>query len=351
MGGVKISSMKVLLGMSGGVDSSMAVVYLQRQGYEVIGTSFRFTDDDSSLRDAENLARKMRICHYTIDVRDQFRKTVIDYFVSEYLSGRTPFPCAKCNNELKWNLIFDNADRLGCEKVAMGHYVNIVEEGGLLFVSEGKDETKDQSFFLWGLSQSHLQRIVFPLGNCIKSEVKQEAEKLGFYSLKNKKESMGACFCMGDYRPFLRLQVKNPEKYFCRGNFLDETGNILGTHNGYPLFTIGQRRGLGLQLNRAMFVKEIRPQTNEVVVTRLEKMYRSGFYAIDYNLVSPTLFSADFDVSVRIRYRKQNTQGRIRILDSKLLKVELKEPLESIAPGQTAVFYRDGKVLGGAFIK
>lgn len=342
--------MKVILGMSGGIDSSMSALFLQEQGYDVIGVSFRFLEDDAHFEDAVKLAEKLNIHHFILDARKEFQETVIDYFTSEYLAGRTPFPCAKCNNHLKWRLIFEQAERLECEKVAMGHYVKIEEENNHFFISEGKDKEKDQSFFLWGLSQEDLKRIIFPLGDYLKSEVKQMAEKRGFVSLKEKKESMGACFCNDDYRPFLRSQIENPNKYFKQGNFVDEFGNIIGSHNGYPLFTVGQRRGFGLQLNKAMFVKEIRTEKNEVVLAPLKNMYRTVFEVKDYRLIHSSLFSDDFDVTVRIRYRKQNNVGRIIIIDENTLKVELKEPLESIAPGQTAVFYREEKVLGGGFI-
>lgn len=336
--------------MSGGIDSSMSALFLLEHGYEVTGVSFRFLEDDSHLQDASKLAAKLNIHHFVLDAREEFQKTVIDYFTSEYLAGRTPFPCAKCNNELKWRLIFEQAERLGCDFVSMGHYVRIVDENGYRFVSEGKDKDKDQSFFLWGLSQKQLKQIIFPLGNYMKSEVKQEAAKRGFHTLKEKKESMGACFCSGDYRPYLRSQIKNPDKYFASGHFIDEAGNVLGVHHGYPLFTVGQRRGFGLQLNKAMFVREIRPETNEVVLAPLENMYETDFKITDYRIVSPALFTDEFDVTVRIRYRKQNSLCRIIVIDDRLLKIELKEPLESIAPGQTAVFYHGEKVLGGGFI-
>lgn len=342
--------MKVLLGMSGGIDSSMSALFLQEQGYDVIGVSFRFLEDDAHFEDAVKLADKLNIHHFILDARKEFQETVIDYFASEYLSGRTPFPCAKCNNHLKWRLIFEQAERLGCEKVAMGHYVKIVEDENGLFISEGKDKDKDQSFFLWGLSQEQLKRIIFPLGKFTKSEVKQMAEKCGFFALKDKKESMGACFCSGDYRPYLRSLVKNPEAYFKRGSFVDESGNILGSHNGYPLFTVGQRRGFGLQLNKAMFVKEIHPEQNEVVLAPLKNMYQTEFFVKDYRLVNPLLFTNGLDVTVKIRYRKQSNSAKVIILDKQTLKIELDEPLESIAPGQTAVFYQEEKVLGGGFI-
>lgn len=342
--------MKVLLGMSGGIDSSISALFLQEQGYDVVGVSFRFLESDAHFEDAVKLAEKLKIHHFILDARKEFQETVIDYFTSEYLAGRTPFPCAKCNNHLKWRLIFEQAERLNCEKVAMGHYVNIVEENNQFFISEGKDKDKDQSFFLWGLSQEQLKRIIFPLGNYLKSEVKEIAEKRGFFALKEKKESMGACFCSGDYRPFLISQIENPEKYFKQGNFMDENGTILGTHNGYPLFTVGQRRGFGLQLNKAMFVKEIRPKVNEIILAPLKNMYRTSFFVKDYRLINPAFITDDFDITVKIRYRKQSNLCKIVIIDKNTLRVDLKEPLESIASGQTAVFYDGEKVLGGGFI-
>jgi tRNA-uridine 2-sulfurtransferase len=341
----------VLLGMSGGTDSSVAAILLMEQGYEVVGITFRFWEEGENkhLEDAQRLAKQLGIEHIAYDALEIFKETIVQYFVDEYLSGRTPFPCAKCNNELKWKLILQEADRLGCEKVAMGHYTRIVEESNHYFVSEGFDQDKDQSFFLWGLTQAQLARIIFPLGEFHKSDVRKMAAERGFKYISEKKDSLGTCFCSGDYRPFLKSQLKNPDKLIFPGNFIDEQGKTLGLHEGFPLYTVGQRRGL-IHLNRKVFVKEILPQTNEVVLAPLRNMYKNEFFVKDYNLVDMNLFSAKFDTVCRIRYRKQNTLSRIVILDENRLKVELAEPLESIAPGQTAVFYRDGKVLGGGFI-
>jgi tRNA-specific 2-thiouridylase len=342
---------KILLGMSGGTDSSVAAILLMEQGYEVVGITFRFWEEgeNTHLQDAVRLAKQLGIEHITYDALDVFKENVIRYFVDEYLSGRTPFPCAKCNNELKWKLILQEADRLGCEKVAMGHYTRIVQETGRYFISEGYDPEKDQSFFLWGLTQAQLARIVFPLGEFRKTDVRKMAAERGFKYVSEKKDSLGACFCAGDYRPFLHAQLVEPEKRIYPGNFVDEDGKVLGKQDGFPLYTVGQRRGL-IHLNRKVFVKEIRPEKNEVVLAPLDNMYKTEFFVRDYNLVAKELFTADFDTITRIRYRKQNTLSRVILLADGRLKVELSEPLESIAPGQTAVFYRDGKVLGGGFI-
>ena len=343
---------KILLGMSGGTDSSVAAILLLEQGYEVIGITFRFWEEgeNTHLKDAQRLAGQLGIEHIVYDARDVFRKNVVSYFVDEYLSGRTPFPCVKCNNELKWKLIIDEADRLGCDKVAMGHYVNIINENNHYFVSEGVDPDKDQSFFLWGLSQEQLSRIIFPLGQFYKTEVRAIAAERGYKRVSEKKDSLGACFCSGDYRPFLKKQLAEPDKFIYSGNFIDEEGNVLGRHEGFPLYTVGQRRGL-IHLNRKVFVKEIKAVTNEVVLAPLAAMYKTEFLIHNVNVVDKKLFSDKFDIYCRIRYRKQNTICRVIFMENGRIKVELAEPLESIAPGQTAVFYRDGRILGGGFIE
>ncbi len=342
---------RILLGMSGGTDSSVAAILLLEQGYDVIGITFRFWEegDNKHLQDAVLLAEQLGIQHIVYDAREAFKNLVVGYFVDEYLAGKTPFPCVKCNNELKWKLILQEADRLGCEKVAMGHYTRILQENGKCFVSEGLDPDKDQSFFLWGLKQEQLARIVFPLGEFHKKEVRKMAADRGFKKVSEKKDSLGACFCSGDYRPFLKSLLKNPDEFIYPGNFIDPNGRILGKHDGFPLYTVGQRRGL-IHLNRKVFVKEIKPETNEVVLTSLQDMYKLEFIIQDVNVVDENLFSDNFDTICRIRYRKQNTLCKVIFLENKRAKVILAEPMESIAPGQTAVFYKEGKVLGGGFI-
>jgi len=338
--------------MSGGTDSSVAAILLLEQGYEVVGITFRFWEEGENihLQDAVRLAQQLGIEHITYDAREVFRANVVQYFIDEYLCGRTPFPCVKCNNELKWKLILEEADRLGCEKVAMGHYVNIVHDKDHFFVAEGKDPDKDQSFFLWGLTQAQLSRIVFPLGKFYKTDVRVMAAIRGYQKVSEKKDSLGACFCSGDYRPFLKKQINEPNKYIFPGNFIDQDGNVLGRHEGFPLYTVGQRRGL-MHLNRKVFVKEILPQTNEVILAPLTDMYKTEFLIRDVNVVDKTLFTSEFDINCRIRYRKQNTLCRVIFLEDNTAEVELIEPLESIAPGQTAVFYRGGMILGGGFIE
>lgn len=337
--------------MSGGTDSSVAAMLLQEQGYTVRGVTFRFwdgADSEQHLADARQTAQSLGIEHFVVDARERFRQLVVDYFVSEYLAGRTPVPCVRCNNELKWQLLYDLAQEHKCDRIATGHYCNIVEKNNHFYISQGKDADKDQSFFLWGLPQTILSEIIFPLGNFTKTEVRKIAADRGFERVATKKDSIGVCFCPGDYHSFLREQAANFN--FAQGDFVDEAGKVLGQHKGYPFYNVGQRRGLGLTLNKAMFVKEILPDENIVVLAPLLSLYKTDFFLHKYNLVNETDFTNGFDTIVKIRYRKQATPCRIVKVNEDLLKVELAAPLEAIAAGQAATFYRDGLVLGGGII-
>ena len=335
--------------MSGGIDSSIAAILLKEQGYQVVGVTFGFWGENTKhADDAAAMASIIGIEHYSIDLRERFKTTIVDYFVEEYIGGRTPFPCAKCNNELKWTVIFEEAERLGCDFVAMGHYVEIVQHNGKNYKREARDPDKDQSFFLWGLSSQQIARIVFPLSKFYKTEVRAMARERNLSIVSDKKDSLGACFCEGDYRPFLQKQLADPKRWIYEGNFVDTDGNVLGKHNGYPLYTVGQRRGL-IHLNRAVFVKEIRPQSNEVVLASLNDMYRTSFNIHSMRYIDKADFEGE--LIVKIRYRKQSNRCRVIFETETAAQVQLNEPLESIAPGQTAVFYVDGRVIGGGFIQ
>jgi tRNA-specific 2-thiouridylase len=340
-----------LLGMSGGTDSSVAAMLLQEQGYTVIGVTFRFWDNEQSAKhliDAQELAKKLGLHHFVYDARKLFQTEIIDYFTEEYLAGRTPVPCVKCNNQLKWKLLFDLSKEIDCEAISTGHYSNKIERNGHFHIAKGVDPDKDQSFFLWGLPQDILQKITLPLGNYTKAQVREIANKKGFPVISKKKDSLGICFCSDDYRPFLKKQAVDFK--FEKGNFVDESGEILGQHQGYPFYTVGQRRGLGIHLNRAVFVKELIPSSNTVVLAPLKSLYKKEFLLKEWNLINEDDFTDDFDIITKIRYRKQATPSRIVKQENGLLKVELAEPLESIAPGQAAAFYKDDIVLGGGII-
>lgn len=340
-----------LLGMSGGIDSSVSAILLQEQGYTVKGVTFRFWDSEGAaqhLHDAQTMAEQLGIEHFVYDARDLFKREIVDYFVLEYLAGRTPVPCVKCNNQLKWKLLADLAELHDCKMISTGHYCNVKNKDGFWHIAQGVDPDKDQSFFLWGLPQSILQKMILPLGGFTKTEVRKLAAEKGFSYISKKKDSLGVCFCSDDYRPFLREYA--PGFRFEKGMFVDENGVALGEHQGYPFYTVGQRRGLGIHLNRAVFVKETVPQTNTVILAPLKSLYKNEFYLKDWNLVNGADFTEAFDVITKIRYRKQATLSRVLNAGNGLLKVELNVPLESIAPGQAAAFYRGDLVLGGGII-
>lgn len=342
---------KVLLGMSGGTDSSVAALLLQDVGYEVTGVTFRFYEKDNNteyLDDARMLCQRLGIPHLVCDQREAFRKTIIDYFIREYMEGHTPVPCTLCNNYLKWPLLRQLADEQGIYHVATGHYVQKRKVDGYWHITAGVDADKDQSFFLWGLPQDILERMLLPMGELTKSRVRQIAEERGFLKAAHKKDSIGVCFCPMDYRSFLRKEV--PVEAIQKGKFFDEKGNFIAWHEGYPFYTIGQRRGLGIDLNRAVFVKEIIPTENRVILGDLQSLEKTEMRLKDWNITNPGLLFGKDDVIVKIRYRKQANRCMVTLLPDNTLHVQLHEPLTAIATGQAAAFYRGDMVLGGGII-
>ncbi|MCD8093023.1 MAG: tRNA 2-thiouridine(34) synthase MnmA [Bacteroides sp.] len=344
---------RVVLGMSGGTDSSVAAMKLQEAGYEVIGVTFRFYEAEGRteyLEDARALAARLGIEHITYDAREVFRSRIIRYFLDEYLAGRTPVPCTLCNNELKWALLAKTADEKGIYWISTGHYVRKVLSEDKYYIAPAADRDKDQTFFLWGLRQDILRRMLLPMGELTKNDARAYAAARGFERVATKKDSIGVCFCPLDYRSFLKREVpagQLPGK----GKFLDENGEFLGWHEGYPFYTIGQRRGLGIQLNKAVFVKEVSVERNEVVLAPLSSLYKEEMYLKAWNLVEDSRVLGADEVIVKIRYRKQANRCRVALTAEGLLYVRLIEPLESIAPGQAAAFYdEDGLLLGGGII-
>lgn len=340
-----------MLGMSGGTDSSVAALLLQDAGYEVVGVTFRFYERDGSteyLDDARDLCARLGIRHIISDQRELFRSTIIDYFIHEYMAGHTPVPCTLCNNSLKWPLLRQLADEMGIYHLATGHYVQKRSVNGYWHIINGADEDKNQSFFLWGLPQDILERMVLPMGALTKQRVREIAEERGFCKAARKKDSLGVCFCPMDYRTFLRENV--PSEAIQRGKFVDESGNFIAWHEGYPFYTIGQRRGLGVDLNQAVFVKEIIPSDNRVVLGDLQSLERTQMRLKDWNMVNPEQLLGRDDVVVKIRYRKQENRCTVTLAADDTLHVHLHESLTAIAPGQAAAFYRGEVLLGGGII-
>ena len=369
---------RVLLGMSGGTDSSVAAMRLLEAGYEVIGVTFRFYELNGSteyLEDARNLAERLGIRHITYDAREIFARQIIEYFVQEYLAGRTPVPCTLCNNYLKWPLLAKIADEMGIFYIATGHYAQNIQLNETFYITYAADSDKDQTFFLWGLKQDILNRMLLPMGDITKAEARAWAAEHGFRKVATKKDSIGVCFCPMDYRTFLKdwlvrngqmsgsnseasinnSQTSGSDKQtwsdrIRRGRFVDEKGNFIAWHEGYPFYTIGQRRGLGIHLNRPVFVKEIDPEKNEVVLASLSSLEKTEMWLKDWNLVNQERTLDRSDIIVKIRYRKQENHGTITVTSDHLLHVQLHEPLTAIAPGQAAAFYGDGLLLGGGII-
>ena len=369
---------RVLLGMSGGTDSSVAAMRLLEAGYEVIGVTFRFYELNGSteyLEDARNLAERLGIRHITYDAREIFARQIIEYFVQEYLAGRTPVPCTLCNNYLKWPLLVKIADEMGVFYIATGHYAQNIQLNETFYITYATDSDKDQTFFLWGLKQDTLNRMLLPMGDITKAEARAWAAEHGFRKVATKKDSIGVCFCPMDYRTFLKdwlvrngqMSVSNSEASINnsqtsgsdkqtwsdrirRGRFVDEKGNFIAWHEGYPFYTIGQRRGLDIHLNRPVFVKEIDPEKNEVVLASLSSLEKTEMWLKDWNLVNQERTLGRSDIIVKIRYRKQENHGTITVTSDHLLHVQLHEPLTAIAPGQAAAFYGDGLLLGGGII-
>lgn len=346
---------RVLLGMSGGTDSSVAAMLLQDAGYEVTGVTFRFyewNDSTEYLEDARTLAARLGMAHVTYDAREIFRERIIRYFIDEYMSGHTPVPCTLCNNHLKWPLLAKLADEMGVFYIATGHYVRKVLSEGKYYITSAVDSDKDQSFFLWGLKQDILRRMLLPMGEMTKPQARVLAAARGFEKVSVKKDSIGVCFCPMDYRSFLR-RISESNSFAVnirKGKFIDEKGNFIAWHEGFPFYTIGQRRGLGIDLNRAVFVKEIRPAENEVVLSSLQALEKTEIWLKDWNIIDESRLFDYNDIIVKIRYRKQKNHCTVRLTEDGLLHLQLHEPLTAVAPGQAAAFYKDDLLLGGGII-
>jgi tRNA-specific 2-thiouridylase len=357
---------RILVAMSGGIDSSLAAVLLHEQGYEVIGMTMKTWDYASSggskketgccsldsINDARNVSVQLGFPHYILDIREEFGDAVIDYFTGEYLEGRTPNPCVMCNTHIKWDALLKRADLLGCEYIATGHYANIREEAGRYVVSKGIDPLKDQSYVLWGVSQASLSRTVLPLGNLTKKEIREMAKERGFFELASKAESYEICFVPdNDYRGFLKRRVDGLEEQVKGGNFVMEDGTILGQHEGYPFYTIGQRKGLGIALGYPAFVTDIRKETNEVVLGRDKQLERNGLEIQKINLLKyDDVYGRDVTVSTKIRYKHEGVSSRVTQLSDDKIRIDFDEPVTGVAPGQAAVFYEGDDVIGGGWI-
>jgi tRNA-specific 2-thiouridylase len=358
---------RVLVAMSGGIDSSLAAVLLHEQGYKVIGMTMKTWDYASSgaskketgccsldsINDARQIAVDLGFPHYILDIREEFGDYVIDYFTDEYIGGRTPNPCVLCNTHIKWDALLRRADKLGCDFIATGHYANVREENGRYVISKGVDNNKDQSYALWGVSQKSLSRTILPLGNLYKTEIKQMAQERGFFDLVKKSESYEICFIPdNDYRGFLKRRVPGLEEQVAGGEFVLQNGTVVGKHQGYPFYTIGQRKGLGIALGYPVFVTEIRKETNQVVLGTFKELERDGLFA-DRLIMGkyPDLVGKKLETITKIRYNDNGAPATITQLPDGTMKVDFHAPVNAITPGQAAVFYEGNDVVGGGWIR
>ncbi|MCC3159082.1 tRNA 2-thiouridine(34) synthase MnmA [Hymenobacter sp. 15J16-1T3B] len=358
---------RVLVAMSGGIDSSVAAVLLHEQGYEVVGMTMKTWDYASaggskketgccsldSINDARDVAVQLGFPHFIIDIRNEFGGHVIDDFVEGYLAGRTPNPCVLCNTHIKWDALLRRADQLGCQYIATGHYAQVREENGRYVITKGLDEGKDQSYALWGVSQESLARTIFPLGQLRKSEIRQLATDRGFMELVNKPESYEICFIPdNDYRGFLKRRVEGLEERVAGGKFVLTDGSVVGAHEGYPFYTIGQRKGLGVTLGYPAYVVEIRPETNEVVLGNFDELARTATVVGRLNMGKHASLAGRGLVPAvtKVRYNHGGAASFLEEKDGKMY-VYFPEPVHAIAPGQAAVFYDGLDVLGGGWIE
>ncbi|MBM3330082.1 MAG: tRNA 2-thiouridine(34) synthase MnmA [Calditrichaeota bacterium] len=359
---VLTSPLKVAVAMSGGVDSSVAAALLVEAGHTVVGFTLKLWDAEEEehsrkvccttvmARDAGSVCEKLGIPHYTLDLRESFQREVIDPFETDYLAGRTPNPCVRCNRFLKWGALCNKARLLGLDYIATGHYARVIhEDDGGAHLLQGADTNKDQTYFLWSIPPALLSKTLFPLGEMTKDQVRSEARRFGL-SVADKVESQEVCFVpRDDYRGWLFSRHPDLAKGNYAGTIVDSSGNEIGQHPGYPYFTIGQRRGLGLGGGQTLFVTSIDPKTRRVTVGAREDLRRDRFALYELNCFEDAL-EITSDLSVRIRYRDRGTPvARIERQNGHHI-VHLGVPIEAITPGQSAVFYRGKELVAGGII-
>lgn len=357
---------KVLVAMSGGIDSTVTALMLNDQGYEVVGITMKTWDYASSgtskketgccnidsFNDARMAAVQHGFPHYILDIRDEFGDFVIDNFVEEYIAGRTPNPCVMCNTHIKWRALLKRADALGCDFIATGHYANVHQHhNGRYYLSRGVDEMKDQSYVLWGLQQDLLSRTILPLGTYHKRQIRQMALDYGYPELAKKSESYEICFVPdNDYRGFLKRRVPGLQESVEGGNFVDKSGKLLGKHKGYPFYTIGQRKGLDITFGKPVYVTGIQPESNTIVLGDEEDLNRSEMFVGKINWIKYDEINDGMEVITKVRYKDKGSLSSI-YNDDHGIRVKFFDDAKSIAPGQSAVFYEEDDVVGGGIIQ
>jgi len=340
---------KVLIALSGGVDSAAAAWLLKEQGFPCAGAMMKlFPGDNSPENDARAVAERLDMPFYLLDCVNEFQQTVITPFIAAYQNGLTPNPCVVCNRRMKFGLFLQRARELGCDFIATGHYARVERDGERYLLKKGLDGTKDQSYVLYTLSQEQLTHALFPLGELTKPQVRALVAAHGFANAQ-KPESQDICFVPdGGYAAFIQneqLSTLSPS-----GRFIDTEGRDLGPHKGLIHYTVGQRRGLGLSSENRLYVKELRPSDNTVVVGAEETLYESVVYANDINLIPFERLDRPMRVKAKLRYKHPEQPATVRQLDEDTLRVEFDSPQRAVAPGQSVVLYDGEIVVGGGTI-
>ncbi|MDL2261888.1 tRNA 2-thiouridine(34) synthase MnmA [Bacteroidales bacterium OttesenSCG-928-I21] len=354
---------KILLAMSGGIDSSVAAILLRKQNYDIHGITFVAyhsdenlmasfdTEENKVLFEARKTAEILEIPHTALDLRYDFKNIVIQDFINQYLSGFTPNPCVVCNKKIKWEKLLSECNKLNCDYLATGHYAQIIYENGRYFLRKGIDKGKDQTYFLWQLSQENLSRTIFPLGNFTKTQVRNFARLNNYETLSNKSESQEICFIeSNDYRSFLRNSIPDIDKNIGEGNFIDTNGQIIGKHRGYPFYTIGQRKGLEIAMGYPVYVLNIDANTNTITLGKSDELLCSELWIGGVNYMKYGNFDEiKTELSCKIRYNTEAKKCRVESHGNRV-KIIFDNPVSAITPGQSAVIYENEDVVAGGVI-
>ena len=354
---------KVVVGRSGGGDSSVAALLLKRQGYDVVGVTMQIWQEESpavtaaqggccgfdAAEDARRVADVLDIPHYVMNFRKEFREKVMDYFVSEYLAGRTPNPCIACNRYVKWESLLRRSMEIGADYIATGHYAGIIRlKNGRYAVRNAVTTKKDQTYALYSLTQEQLAHTLMPVGDYTKEEIRQIAEEAGL-PVAHKPDSQEICFIPdNDYAAFIDREAK--ERVPKPGNFVTTDGQVLGRHLGITHYTVGQRKGLNLAMGRPVFVKEIRPDTNQVVIGEADEVFGGSLVCGHINYMGMEDLKEPREALAKIRYGHTGEKCVMERIGEDRIKCVFQKPVRAITPGQAVVFYEDGYVLGGGTI-
>lgn len=359
-----MAKQRILMAMSGGIDSTVSAMLLLEQGYELVGATFRTFDSIKesciakergccsidSIMEAKHNAEKLGFEHHIVDFRQAFKEHVINDFIHEYMHGRTPNPCVLCNSSIKWGMLLDKADELGCDGIATGHYARIIQQNGHWFLGTAADTHKDQTYFLWRLTESNLSRTLFPLGGLTKPEVRKIAADHGFVKLSEKAESQEICFIPdNDYRRFLTENVPDFEAKVQHGDFVDAAGNKVGTHQGFPFYTIGQRKGLKVAFGTPKYVTRISAADNTVTLGDRDDLLATTLRADHCTFTDAAMLRENPVVQARIRYKSPAVEATVRI-EGDTAELTFTEPVWGVTPGQSLVLYQNGLVVGGGLI-